>query len=148
MFALVYASRETQTFDPPGLLALAALAGERNAALQVTGYLSHRNGVFFQYLEGDEAAVRALMDKIAADARHEVVNVVTLGEVGPRKFRDWRMRYLTAREMRGVELEDVLQNVLLTVTAQSFAEEQAREMVGRMTDRLAAARNRLGLAVS
>ena len=72
-----------------------------------------------------------------------MVNVVTLGEVGlctPR-LAD---ALLTAREMRGVE--DAAERA-----ADSDGPELPRSkpaMVGRMIDRLAAARNRLGLAAS
>ncbi|HMO84960.1 MAG TPA: BLUF domain-containing protein, partial [Lacipirellulaceae bacterium] len=86
MFALVYASRESQPFDHAQLVELSRRADQKNKRLRITGYLNYRRGAFFQYLEGAEAHVLELMEIIAADARHQVMHMLPLGEHAERRF--------------------------------------------------------------
>jgi hypothetical protein len=143
MFALAYVSRATQEFDDAALVELARKASDVNRQLRVTGYLNYKRGEFFQYLEGARTHVLDLMDKIAADERHEVVNVVHLGEIESRRFSDWNMRYITASELGMIQLEDVLQGVLKTMHEKNFAAPVAQETVLRLVGKLAEARGRL-----
>lgn len=143
MFALAYISRAKQPFDEPELIGLARQAAEKNRRLAVTGYLNFRRGIFFQYLEGEETTVRELMDTIAADERHEVLNVVALGEMPARRFSDWSMRYVTPHEFSVIHLEDVLESVLKTMLGPTFAPPVVQETVLRLVAKIAESRGRL-----
>jgi hypothetical protein len=146
MFALAYISRATQQFEEPDLIGLAQQAAEKNRRLAVTGYLNFRRGIFFQYLEGVEATVRELMDTIAADPRHEVLNVVPLGEMPERRFADWSMRYMTPDEFSAIQQEDVLEGVLKTMLGHTFELPVVQETVLRLVTKIAESRSRLGPA--
>jgi hypothetical protein len=143
MFALAYASKANQNFSEPALSELAEKASVRNRELEVTGYLNYRAGTFFQYLEGEQKPVLELMAAIERDPRHRVVNLVHLGEVGDRKFSEWSMRYLNLPDLREIKLEDVLENVLLTMTTKSFDEPTIKTMALRLVEKIAASRQRL-----
>ncbi|SHO57281.1 BLUF domain-containing protein [Vibrio quintilis] len=74
---------------------------EKNKQFGITGYLiSHFNG-FYQYIEGDEAAIDQLYHNISADDRHSDVEILLSGYRDTRLFPDWQMGYLR------VETEDV-----------------------------------------
>ena len=70
------------------------VARVNNAALGVTGALMLYDDWFAQVLEGPEAAVRGLFDRIAADARHDGVEVLDSGPVEKRLFERWAMAYV------------------------------------------------------
>jgi hypothetical protein len=145
MFAIAYASKSNRIFSELELADLAAKAAEKNDSLRITGYLNFKNGTFFQYLEGAEAAVRSLMTEIADDDRHTIVNVVELGEVGQRRFKGWSMRYLTPYDMSSIRMEDVLENVLVSMSDKTFGHEKVRNTVIRIVDKIATARPSLPL---
>lgn len=143
MFALVYLSEATSRFDDDAVAELAARAAEKNARLQITGYLNFRadRRTFFQYLEGTEPAVRDLMDLIANDARHRVVNLIHLGEIeGGRLFPSWSMRYLSTQYFHMIQMEDVLEGVLLTMREKVFDRDTVIQTVMRLARAIAARR--------
>jgi hypothetical protein len=69
-------------------------ARDRNQSLGITGILLHREDSFFQILEGDEDEVCQLYERIAADDRHERIEIVTEGPVSAREFTDWQMAFI------------------------------------------------------
>ncbi len=91
--ALVYVSHSTKPLDVTTLRALANQSDERNRADGVTGILSHRNGVFLQYVEGPVPAVTGLWVRLLHDSRHRIVRRVDV-DVDERRFGEWGMRLL------------------------------------------------------
>lgn len=84
----------------------------RNAAHGVTGTLVFDGQRFCQLLEGAEAVVRPLMQRIAADPRHVQVSVLYQHlHHGARRFPGWSLGYALAQEpghldvLRGVSGE-------------------------------------------
>lgn len=93
MRSIIYASRETEAFDPARLDALLAEARVRNAAEGITGLLLYAGGSFLQLLEGDAEAVESTYGRIAADPRHADVRLLARDEVGERMVGDWSMGF-------------------------------------------------------
>jgi hypothetical protein len=62
-----------------------------NKRQQITGALLLSQDTFVQILEGEEAAVRALFEKIEKDPRHDSVALLTTGMVDERVFSRWAM---------------------------------------------------------
>jgi hypothetical protein len=143
IIALAYVSRAAQDFDVPALQTLAKLAAEKNSRLAVTGYLSFRQGVFLQYLEGEQQVIEELMNTISADERHQVVRQIQLGELDDRVFADWSMRFLSASDFAEIGLADVLEGVMLTMVSEAFDREAAQRTVLRLVEKIAGQRNRL-----
>ena len=139
MFALVYVSQSTVSFDDAALEVLAAKASEKNGRLHITGYLNFNRTrtTFFQYLEGPQQGVRDLMAEIERDDRHRVVNVVQIGDVESRLFPAWNMRYLDAGFFHMIRMEDVLETVMLTMNERSFKREQIVATVLRIAKLIA-----------
>lgn len=104
LIALIYLS----SLSAPGVEVLeeiAAGARSKNARLQVTGCLLHYDHSILQYLEGPEAAVRALFASIEADPRHRQVTKMLDHPVASRRFASWSMVCL---EVAGDEWKRIL----------------------------------------
>ena len=90
---LVYVSAATKGFseeDLPGLLRQARL---KNRRLGGTGLLLYEGGNFIQVLEGPTAAVDALYETIARDARHHRLIVLLRTPATERRFARWAMGF-------------------------------------------------------
>lgn len=92
---IVYAStsRIAPAYAEREMRELVAQARERNATMGVTGALLHGEQRFAQALEGERAAVTAIMDSIRRDPRHS--NIVMLYDEGVsrRRFASWSLAF-------------------------------------------------------
>ena len=95
-FSLVYisdispalqADAETQRI---ALQDIGNAARKHNPVAGVRGVLLYAAGFFIQWLEGDEAAVTDLMQRIVKDPRHTHVQVVFAGD-SPQMLTEWSM---------------------------------------------------------
>jgi hypothetical protein len=105
MLQLFYASAERHPFKRPELAELLAKARRNNHALDVTGILLYHAGSFLQVLEGDEAAVGPLYEKISRDARHHRLIVLARSQVTERGFGDWSMGFVDLSAAMAEKLE-------------------------------------------
>lgn len=92
----IYASAATAEFAESDLPDLLRSSRAANAAQELTGMLLYTDRSFFQVLEGDEARVDALLDKIHQDPRHTRLTVVIREVIAKRAFGEWTMGYVTA----------------------------------------------------
>lgn len=93
VYSLVYTSTATTPFSPDDLAELLRTSRASNAERDITGLLLHRKGRFTQFLEGDEAEVRALLERIETDERHTGIRVLIDGYAERRQLPDWTMGY-------------------------------------------------------
>lgn len=108
VFQIFYVSRASAAFDNAAVQAILDASRRNNARIGVTGCLLYSGRCFAQMLEGDEAAVRSLAARIAADPRHEAVRVLAEGTRDERDHADWSMGFL-----HDLALEDDLEMLLL-----------------------------------
>lgn len=100
LMRLAYASEATFAAKPveqgvePNVARILIASRRNNAKSEIVGGLYYGDDRFFQYLEGEEEAVRELYDRIARDDRHR--NVMTLLEepIKARTFTNWSMKYV------------------------------------------------------
>ena len=71
-----------------------ATARRRNAEVSVTGAMLFNEDWFVQLLEGDKGAVHATFDRIAADTRHEEVEILFDRSTADRRFPEWSMAFV------------------------------------------------------
>jgi hypothetical protein len=92
-FRLIYRShnRIPQSRRKAELGAIFSVARNQNKKANITGALLVRDDWFVQTLEGEEAAVKALYDQIAKDARHERISIIEEQTVDGRVFSRWSM---------------------------------------------------------
>ncbi|WP_160152908.1 BLUF domain-containing protein [Microbulbifer sp. ALW1] len=104
LIRLVYASRAA--FKPvpvtqgvePSVGRILMQSRRNNAHASIGGVLYFGDGYFFQTLEGERQAVNQAYQRIAADARHREVTILSLKTVSERFFEDWSMKYVPAEE--------------------------------------------------
>ena len=90
---LVYFSRATRALADTELDALHQVAQTLNAANGVTGLLLFDGTRFVQALEGEPDQVRATMDRILQDGRHDSIQIAAKHSIAARQFGNWAMDY-------------------------------------------------------
>lgn len=93
MIYLVYVSSAVRPFSRSELVTMLNKARLSNEKLGITGMLLYQDGNFIQVLEGEEAVVRQLYDKISRDPRHRDKIVIDEGTLDTRHFGDWSMGF-------------------------------------------------------
>jgi len=88
---LLYASRAAASTDDDALAEIVKQSQANNHRLGVTGVLCFADGVFMQALEGGRSTVSALYHRIAQDARHRDVVLLSYQEIAERRFAGWAM---------------------------------------------------------
>ena len=88
---LMYASRAATTLDHEELSAILRRSRAANPELGITGVLCFSHGIFLQVLEGGRSAVNRLYNRIATDARHSQVELLSYEEIEERRFSSWSM---------------------------------------------------------
>jgi len=94
LIEIIYASAQSRPFSSLQLTELLTKARQNNQGLGVSGLLLYHRGSFLQVLEGDEAIVTRLYDKIAMDPRHKRCIVIKRGSIVERTFADWSMGFV------------------------------------------------------
>lgn len=144
MQSIIYVSEATQTFDEQALRDLLLQAEERNQNLGVTGYLYFKAPYFFQYIESEDDAVETLMQSIAADERHTVINQLHDSFSGERRFPDWSMRAISEGTVRKLNLEQIIIDDVVSMNDVYRNEERWKATVTKVVATLA--RNRQNAA--
>ena len=93
MLSLIYVSTSKKLLSNEELLEILKVSRENNGSEEVTGLLLYKGGNFMQVLEGDEAVVTALYEKIKKDPRHKDVAVISREEIQVRQFPAWQMAF-------------------------------------------------------
>jgi CheY-like chemotaxis protein len=95
MRALLYVSRSRLGPDESQseVQRIVATARERNEPVGITGALVFTHTHFAQFLEGPEAAIDELMERLREDPRHQDVRIVHTPSFSRRLFSDWSMAY-------------------------------------------------------
>jgi hypothetical protein len=102
---LIYASVAVQPFDSTQLLELLQQSRAANAQSGITGMLLHKEGNFFQVLEGPREQVHNLYRKITQDARHSQMTLIIDEPISKRNFESWSMGFaeLSAKDLQQIE---------------------------------------------
>lgn len=89
---IVYISRARGDADSLALqVDILATSQRNNARDNLTGALMIHNGQFLQVLEGAAQDLDRLMKRLAADPRHNMVEVLERGPIASRRFSGWAM---------------------------------------------------------
>jgi hypothetical protein len=99
--------------SPATLDAIYAEAAAFNASAGITGALLYLDGRWAQILEGDQADITGLYDRITRDPRHDRVTFDYLIKTEGRLFPDWSMGRITDDD----KAEIPLARILVAVTA-------------------------------
>ena len=99
MLQIIYASAAVATFSELELAQLLMLARKNNKRLGVTGMLLYLDASFLQVLEGDEAVLKTLFERISVDPRHDSVVTLLKREVEAPHFGDWAMGFVSPKDL-------------------------------------------------
>ena len=88
---LTYTSRATEALTAPAMDAILASSRKNNPGNGITGVLCTNNYIFLQMLEGGRKEVNETYNRIAADKRHQDVQILNFEEITQRKFGVWTM---------------------------------------------------------
>ena len=104
MLRITYISEESAPFSVSALLELLQQCHLNNPRQGLTGLLIYGNGTFLQSIEGEDEAVKALVEKISKDQRHRGFRMLRKEMATERLYGDWSMRFerLTEESLRKV----------------------------------------------
>lgn len=88
---IVYISKATKQFNKRELLNLLHDSRAYNNIDNISGVLIHKQGFFFQTIEGESEDVHDLFDRLNNDPRHSEVKVIMNCAVDNRLFPNWAM---------------------------------------------------------
>lgn len=108
VFQTFYVSRASAPFDNAIVQSILQASRRNNARADVTGCLLFSGRCFAQVLEGEETVVKALTARIAGDARHGSIRILSQGARDGREYADWSMGFL-----HDLNLEDDLDMLLM-----------------------------------
>ena len=91
LIALVYTSKASSTIDLQILKDILKISQIRNEQNEITGFLTIRDGVFLQMIEGPQTLVMACYEKIQTDPRHSQITLQGLGQITQRALSKWSM---------------------------------------------------------
>lgn len=94
MIQLVYVSQASDAFSAGHLPGMLETSRKNNAQINVTGMLAYNSGSFIQVLEGEEGAVRQLVQRIEKDFRHTACRILTENAIDRREFGLWQMAFI------------------------------------------------------
>ena len=93
MKRIKYISRFAKDLGREDIDALIARSAEKNATLEITGFLMTSGQLFMQVIEGPDAHVDDLFKNIAQDGRHQDILILEYEtDVRERYFPDWSMK--------------------------------------------------------
>jgi len=93
MIQTAYVSRAAEAMSQESLLALLQQCLANNEASGVTGMLLYGNDTFLQVLEGEEAVLDTVIDKIRKDPRHSKIHFLYRKPLERREYSDWSMGF-------------------------------------------------------
>ncbi|MCI4665317.1 MAG: BLUF domain-containing protein [Neomegalonema sp.] len=123
--SLCYISKANQFFSKQQLNRLAESSKRKNEAQQVSGALIECEGLFIQTLEGDEAVINNILNKIQRDPRHSEVTIVSIDAAPMRRYAHWSMGcFSVPRSMLPAEIfePNVLHRKIITPAAKQHIE--------------------------
>ena len=89
MYRLVYVSEAASDLDDNAIEAILDTSQSNNHERYITGFLAHNGIGFMQALEGEEAEVLSLFDRILADTRHKNIVQISGEQIEVRAFPNW-----------------------------------------------------------
>jgi FAD-dependent sensor of blue light len=93
LIELGYTSSAQRLFTPQDLEDIFTVSRRKNRAAGITGLLLYKSGSILQVLEGEPAAVYALLTILRDDSRHCQLHVIFERAVAGRQFPDWSIGF-------------------------------------------------------
>jgi hypothetical protein len=122
---VVYISQATGTFTESELNELVEVSRRNNKKYGITGAMLCLENAFIQVIEGEDAAISRLLDKLHTDTRHQNIRILSDKLAQVRNFQNWSMGIVKAAE---VDRPQVLEELRLASTAKNGLEDRSNIM--------------------
>ena len=126
IFYILYVSSATRPFPPEELVQLLAVSRGNNQRDGLSGMLAYRDGNFMQVLEGEEATVLAVYERIERDPRHAGVITLLRGHTPERQFPGWSMAFRDLSAAEGNTLPGYNDFLHAVRDGETFARDPSR----------------------
>ena len=93
LYQVIYVSTSSHDMSTAELTEILEQARKKNSRLNITGILLYNRGTFIQVLEGEEPALRQLLQTIQRDSRHFNLITIDEGEIEQRECPEWSMGF-------------------------------------------------------
>jgi len=120
MYHIIYISQAKAETTLTTLVVLLMQARALNKQQQITGALVYGDGQYMQVMEGEEAVLHDLYERVAKDTRHFNVRKLAEGPIEARTFGDWTMAF---GEVPAAEFQ-----VLRTIAEYQTPDEAANQL--------------------
>lgn len=118
MRRIMYISSLSTSLSDDEIRSIGRISSRNNKKIDVTGVLLFAHEFFFQILEGEQAIVESLVEKIRRDPRHRDFLILKCEDgVSTRLFPNWSMRTVRLEESQGMILQAV--RLMLETIAES-----------------------------
>lgn len=111
LFELSYRSDMVNGVSAKNISNIVEVSRINNKKNNITGCLVTYDGMFFQYLEGNKAAILNLYKKLLDDDRHQNVTLLWQGITLKRLFKDWDLAVVSKEKELNIEVDGVLKNI-------------------------------------
>ena len=135
MKGLVYISKTNSNFQDKELEPLIDLSAKKNSKEDITGYISYDgDGIFIQYIEGEDKRINELFDLIYKDNRHRITHFVGK-EIDERRFPSWNMRLLEGHDFKAIH--DIMLSHLFHLNTTPELADYKNKMIWSAVDTIA-----------
>ncbi len=126
MICLIYVSSATGRLDEAALAEILDVSRRKNAEAGITGLLMYSGGNIPQAIEGEEAAVGALFDRIKTDPRHRGIQKMMAFPIEKRQFPNWAMAVKRPQDLPAPYTASSIKDVQQALTEPGSAELSQR----------------------
>jgi len=113
--SMIYKSRCKELVDWDVVNSILESSSRNNLANGITGVLVATETHFLQVLEGEFEALNATFERIARDARHDAVQLISFTEIEERQYGEWAMH--------GIGLFDLNRELVIRL-CEKFGEDE------------------------
>jgi hypothetical protein len=102
---IIYTSIANSKFENKDLIHLLEQSRRNNEKLDITGVLLYDGNVFFQVLEGEEANISEIYNRICNDNRSRSIKLISKRRINARRFPNWTMGFkkVTKKELNEIK---------------------------------------------
>ncbi|MEM6907631.1 MAG: BLUF domain-containing protein [Pseudomonadota bacterium] len=98
MRQVMYESTASEELGHGNVFGIVAKSSARNAADDLSGFLLFHEGRFLQLLEGEAEPLRATLERVKRDPRHDDLKMLYDVEISERSFPKWTMRRISTSD--------------------------------------------------
>lgn len=132
LFQLVYLSSSHGQYSRHDLVDILATSRRNNTRANITGLLLYHDGNIIQFLEGEEATVDAVYDRIARDSRHKGILPLVRRKIDRRDFGSWSMGFKDIEDSEKEQLDgfnDLMGSLSNHTTADPAMSKQVQRLI-------------------